>query len=97
MEDESRVIWACCSRCLSPLAVLSVPQFSLADLRHKKNVCLHREQVRDVKFSPHAGSAGYVLSTSFDRTLKVRRCACLTSPSPLCLGYSWHMLLLVVV
>lgn len=46
-------------------------QFSLADLRHHKNIYLHREQVRDIKFSSNGGSIGYVLSTSFDKTLKV--------------------------
>lgn len=47
-------------------------QFSLADVRHQKNIILHREQVRDIKFSSQAGGSGYVLTTSFDRTLKVR-------------------------
>lgn len=51
-------------------------QISLADPRCHKNICLHKEQVRDVKFSGDAGAAAaagsYVLSTSFDRTLKVK-------------------------
>ncbi|CAM9676450.1 unnamed protein product [Ectocarpus sp. 12 AP-2014] len=48
-----------------------VTKFSLADLRHNKSIHLHREQVRDVKFSADGGSVGYILSTSFDKTLKV--------------------------
>lgn len=54
--------------------VVDVVQFSLADLRYHKHIHLHREQVRDVKFSGHlrSGGGGYVLSTAFDRTLKVR-------------------------
>lgn len=48
-----------------------LPQFSLADLRHHKSIRLHRAQVRDVKFSSNAGGAGYILTTSFDKTLKV--------------------------
>lgn len=57
-------------------------QLSLADLRHSKNVCLHREQVRDIKFSPEYG---HVLSTSFDRTLKVYPPIALVVPIPLLL------------
>jgi len=48
-----------------------VHQFSLADTRHHRNIHLHREQVRDVKFSVDGGSVGYILSTSFDKTVKV--------------------------
>ena len=47
-------------------------QFSLADLRHRKNIQLHREQIRDIKFSVEGGNVSYMLSTGFDRTLKVK-------------------------
>lgn len=48
-------------------------QFSLADLRHHKNIHLHGEQIRDVKFSDEGGNVSYTLSTGFDKTLKVKR------------------------
>eukprot|EP00752_Nemacystus_decipiens_P012701 g11253.t1 len=48
-----------------------VTKFSLADLRHRKNIHLHREQIRDIKFSVEGGSVSYMLSTGFDKTLKV--------------------------
>lgn len=50
-------------------------QFSLADLRHHKNIHLHREQIRDIKFAVEGGNGNvsYMLSTGFDKTLKVKR------------------------
>lgn len=47
-------------------------QFSLVDLRHSKRIALHKGQVRDIKYKGNGdAAAGYMLTTAFDKTLKV--------------------------
>lgn len=57
-----------------PVLVFPAPslQFSLVDLRHYKHIGLHRGQVRDVKVKSDQLGPGFMLTTAFDRTLKVR-------------------------
>lgn len=62
------------SSCVATTSLLPrhVHQFSLADLQHHRSIHLHRDQIRDIKFSVEGGNVSYILSTGFDKTLKVK-------------------------